>query len=110
MAKMNPMVDMEMDDEDQLDAPQPYPMSGKPKYPYGLCISLTEKELKKLDLDPSDAFVGGTIHLHAMAKITSLSAADSAPSPYSDGGPCCRLELQITDLCIESEDQENTDD
>lgn len=108
--KMHPMQSMELDDEDQMEAIQPYPMSDRPKYPYGLCISLTHKELEKLNVDPSEAVVGGIIHLHAMARITSVSASDSQASQYSDGGPQCRIELQIEDMMVESEDEENTDD
>jgi hypothetical protein len=105
-----PMVSMELDDESKLDAPQPIPMDTKPDYPYGLRICLTHEELAKLDLDPADAFVGGIIHLHALARITSVNASDSAPGPYSDGGPQCRIELQIEDMSIESEDAENDGD
>jgi hypothetical protein len=107
MAKMHPMVSMELDDEDQMDAPQPFPMDNKPRYPYGLCICLTGAEMKALDLDPGEAFVGGIVHLHALARVTSVSISDSAPSNYSDGGPQCRVELQIEDMCIEGEDVEN---
>jgi hypothetical protein len=96
-----PMVSMELDDESKIDAVQPYPMPDKPDYPYGLRICLTHEELAKLDLDPSDAFVGGIIHMHALARITSVSASDG------DSGPSCRVELQIEDMSIESEDSEN---
>jgi hypothetical protein len=107
MAKMHPMVSMEMDDEDQIDAPQPIAMPDKPRYPYGLQICLTAAEMKALDLDPSEAFVGGIVHLHALARITSVSISDNAPSEWSKGGAQCRIEMQIEDLCIESEDEEN---
>lgn len=104
-----PMVDMEMDDEDQVDQVLPIPMADKPKYPYGLSICLTSKELEKLDLDPSDAFVGGTIHLHAMARITSVSMSDREANEWSKGGPEHRIEFQIESMAIESEDEENKD-
>ena len=45
------LIDMELDDEDKLDA---FPMEVAPKrpdYPYGLRICLTHSELRKLDLD-----------------------------------------------------------
>jgi hypothetical protein len=109
MAKMNPMVSMEMDDDDKIDAPQPIAMPDKPKYPYGLQICLCGPEMKALDLDPSEAFVGGIVHLHALARITSVSINDSAPTEYGTGGPGCRIELQIEDMCIESEDEENAE-
>lgn len=74
--------------------------SGAPIYPYGLCISLTEKELEKLNLE-SDAQVGDLIHLHAMAKVTSVSQNDTSK------GLTCRVELQITALAAEDESEEN---
>jgi hypothetical protein len=99
--KMRPMVSMEMDDEDQLDAPQPYAMPDKPKFPYGLCICLTESEFQKLEIDPSEAFVGGIVHIHALGRITSISANDAG------NGSSCRVEIQLEDMCVEGEDVEN---
>ncbi len=104
MAKMMPMRSMELDDEDQFDMVPVSPGMAKPLYPYGLRITLTDKELEKMDLDHSEAFVGGIIHLHAMARITSVSENDT------DQGKCCRIELQIEDMCVESEDEENEED
>jgi hypothetical protein len=104
MAKMHPMVDMALDDEDILDMPLPYPVAQKPEYPWGLRIVLTDAEFQKLDLDPSEAFVGGIIHLHALARITSVSSNDSGD------GASSRVEMQIQSLCVESEDAENDDD
>lgn len=101
---MRTMVSMELDDEDKLDAMMPIAMSSKPDFPCGLRISLTEKELSKLDLDPDDAVVGGMVHLHAMGRITAVSATDDS------GGKCCRIEIQIEDLEIESEDDENEEE
>lgn len=97
----SPMVDMELDDEDKLDAAGPYPLPSKPDYPYGLQICLTHKEFEKLGLDPSEAFVGGIFHMHALARITSVSANDGA------SGPSCRVEAQIVSMAVESEDLEN---
>lgn len=101
---MKPIVmqSMELDDESKLDAAQPIAMDSRPDYPYGLRICLTHEELKKLDLDPADAFVGGMIHGHFMGRITSASAND-----YEGSGPSCRIEIQIESLAIESEDAEN---
>lgn len=98
---MRQMVSLELDDEDKLDAAMPIAMPSKPDYPYGLRISLTEKEFKKLKIDPADAIVGGIFHLHALARITSVSASDG------ESGQCCRVEAQIEDMEIESEDEEN---
>ncbi len=101
---MHVMKSMELDDEQKLDAVQPIPMPDKPDYPYGLRITLTEKELKKLDLDPEEACIDGIVHLHALARITSVSR-DSV----NKGEERCRVELQIEDLAIEGEDAENED-
>lgn len=98
------MSDMEMDDEDQLDAVMPIAMPEKARYPYGLRICLTEKEFEKLGLDPRDATVGGICHGHFLARVTDVHANES------DSGSSCRVELQIEDLAIESEDEEDEED
>lgn len=103
MAKVAVMRSMELSDEEKLDVAAPIAMADRPDYPYGLRICLTMDELEKLELDPSDAVVGGTVHLHAMGRITSVSSSDG------ETGPSCRVEIQIEDLAIESEDAENDD-
>ena len=100
---LRPMTSMELDDEDSLDACCPMPMPCKPDYPYGLKITLTDKELEKLKIDHADAFVGGTFHGHFMARITSVSADEGSDGKHS------RLEAQIEDLSIESESEEDED-
>ncbi len=72
-------------------------------YPYGLRICLTEKELAKLELPQDEAVEGGIFHGHFLARITSISKNDGPE------GECCRVEAQIEDLAIESEDAENED-
>ena len=99
------MVSLELDDEDQFDACIA-PGCERPKYPYGLRISLTEREMEKLRIDPSCAFVGGMCHLHAMARVTAVSQNQSEDMD-GDAQENWRLELQIEDMCIESEDEEN---
>lgn len=94
------MQSMELGDEDKLDACLPMPCA-MPDFPYGLRITLSEKEFAKLELDPSDAVVGGIFHGHFLARITAVSAEQR------DGGNSCRVEAQIEDLMIESEDDEN---
>jgi hypothetical protein len=95
------MTSMELDDEEKLDAFQPIP-APKPDYPYGLRIVLTNAELCKLNLDSSDAFVGGILHGHFLGTITSVSSLQN-----TEGEDCARVEVQITALTIESEDEEN---
>ena len=91
------MTSMEFDDEDQLDAIMPIPMPEKPKYPFGLRICLTEKELDKLGLEP-DCDVGDIIDLRAFARVTSVSSNE-----MEGGKCCCRVELQIVSMSVEDE-------
>lgn len=100
MAQTIKMQSMELDDDDKLDACTPMPCE-KPDFPYGLRISLTEKELSKMGLDPAEATTGGLVHGHFMGRITSVS------TEQRDGEDRCRVEIQIEDLAIESEDLEN---
>jgi len=90
------MVDMEMDDEDSLDAIMPYSMADKPRYPYGLQICLCEKELDKLGLEP-DCQIGDVIDLRCFAVVTSVSMNSS------ESGDHCRVELQIQKMALENE-------
>lgn len=96
---MGDLVDMEMDDEDKLDAIMPIKMSDKPEYPYGLTISLTDKEFDKLGLDPTSGILGGFVTGNFVGKVTHMSISKS------DGGDgCCRCEIQIQQLCIDCDD------
>lgn len=72
------------------------------RYPYGLCISLTQDDLAKLDLD-SDCEIGDMIHMFAMGKVTSISKSANASAKDDN----CRIEIQITHLGLEDEDHEN---
>jgi hypothetical protein len=73
----------------------------QPIYPYGLCINLDEETIKKLKLDTDDCEVGSTIHICCMATVT-----DFGQRKMNDGVNR-RIELQITDLALENEDEEN---
>jgi len=84
--------------EERLDSVAPaYP---RDIYPYGLCISLCEEELKKLDLS-GDVDAGDLIHMHAIGKVTSVSKRDT------DDGQKVRVEIQITHLALEDEAHED---
>jgi hypothetical protein len=91
------MLSLEYDDEDTLDAPCPEPLKDKPRYPYGTRICLTEKELKKLDLEP-DCDVGDVIDMRCFGRVTSKSEDERA-----DGEKCCRIEIQIEEIALEDE-------
>jgi hypothetical protein len=97
------LIDMEMDDEDSLDAPQPFPMADRPRYPYGLRICLCDSELAKLNLD-ADCNVGDMIDLRCFAVVTSVSKNETA------GGSQSRVELQITRMAVEDELTESEND
>ncbi len=102
---LQPMVSLELDDEEQEDAVMPMPMADKPKYPYGTRICLTTPELEKLGISADEAFVGGIFHLHALAEITCVSKNE-----MQDGTCCERIEATITHMMVvESEDKENAD-
>lgn len=93
MAKSGKMVDMELDDEASMDACMPFPMSKKPRYPYGLQICLHDAELKKLKLDVPR--IGDTIELRAFAEVTCTSNENGV-----------RVELQIQQMAVENEAEE----
>ena len=79
-----------------------------PTYPYGLCISLNEEDLAKLGITGELPEVGEMVHLAAMAKVTSVSESEREDT----GGiktKCCRIELQITHLATEYEDDEEAE-
>jgi hypothetical protein len=98
-----PLVDMENDDETKIDTA--YPIDGpsmKPKapdYPWGLRISLTHRELKKLGLE-ADCSPGDMIDLRCFATVRSVSK-----NTGSDGETCC-VELQIEKMSAEDEMKE----
>lgn len=106
MAHIKHMVDMARSPE-KVQETQSMPAAvaaDQPVYPYGLSISLGKDELEKLGVDHADWQVGDIFHLHALAKVTSVSSHET------EGGESCRVELQITHLSGESEDAENEDD
>ena len=93
------LVDMELDDESTLDMAVPE-IAKKPDYPWGLRISLTEKELAKLGLD-ADCDIGDMIDLRAFAVVTSVSK-----NKRDDGDESVRVELQIEKMAAENELEE----
>jgi hypothetical protein len=101
MHKLENMVDMARTPRETDESPAESIESSMPVYPYGLAISFGEDELEKLGVDYSDWSVGDHFHLHALAKITSISERET------EGGNCCRVELQIVALSGENEEEEN---
>ena len=76
------------------------PSSYEPVYPYGLSISLCNDELEKLNLSTEHAQVGDHILMECIAKVTSISMNDTAEGKRS------RVELTLTHIAVESEDEE----
>ena len=89
---MAKMVDLELDDEDKLDAIMPMPMA-KPDYPFGLRICLCGPEMGKLKLDPTDVKIGDYLDIRAFGEITSVSRE--------------RVEIQLQRMSVENETDEN---
>ena len=110
MAHFAKMIDMAKTPEQvnkEVDNMRPAPPASAtsiadnlPKYPYGLCITIENEQLDKMRID-GDCEVGDMIHLCAMAKVTNVSAREK------EGGDVDRrIELQITHLASENEDEE----
>lgn len=104
MERIPAMVDMKRSPKEKVEvAESTSPVADNiPDYPWGLSISLCEEELEKLGIDPENLGVGDILHMHALMKITSVSSSENEHT-----GKCCRVELQITHMSGEEEDQEN---
>lgn len=66
-----------------------------PEYPYGLRISLDEKSIKKLGIDPQGIKIGTETKIKAMAEVVAVSM-----DKRSDGEDSQRIELQITKMSV----------
>jgi hypothetical protein len=70
-------------------------------YPYGLSICFTNAELEKLDLDACDVEVGDMVHLHCLAKVTSVSQTEV------NGEKQSRIEMVLAHIAAEDEGEED---
>lgn len=96
--KIPAMIDMSATPKEIQEITNPSP----PRYPWGLSISLCQDELDKLGLLDEELCVGDMLHLHCLAKVTSVSSNET------EDGSHCRVELQITHMTgTEDEDEEN---
>lgn len=95
------MIDLAMSPDEARDFAVPS-FSDQPRYPYGLCISFTEKELEKLDLPFDEICVGDIVHMHCFAVVTSKSSNET-----QDGKSNQRVELQIEKIAAEDEAEED---
>jgi hypothetical protein len=93
---------MELTDEEKLDAmPSLAPaLKDQPDYPWGLRISLTDREFAKLGIKPPKS-TDEVIDIRALCAVRSVSTDKTA-----DGKECCRVELQIEKLALENENDE----
>lgn len=75
----------------------------EPEFPWGLSLSFDEEVMDKLGIDEMPG-VGDMCHMMAMAKVTSVSENEM----MVNGKPkkCRRIEMQITDLGVENENEE----
>jgi hypothetical protein len=103
MARFSAMTDMARDQEDVKEDLQPM-TSKAATYPYELCISFNDEIMQKLGIGEMPT-VGDMIHLAAMAKVTSVSEREIEKADGTKE-PCRRVELQITHLATENEDDE----
>jgi hypothetical protein len=82
-----------------------YPMDSTEPYPYGLSLSLDDESLEKLGIDIGDYSVGDELELHAKVKVRSLRQSESTTS-----GKDRSMDLQVTDMCLESPESEDDGD
>lgn len=97
VSRIPAMADMSMSQKEKEEVQNPSP----PQYPYGLCISLCQDELEKLGLSAEELGVGDMIHLHSLAKVTSVSSYDS------ENGSHQRVELVLAYISAEDEEEED---
>jgi hypothetical protein len=98
MAKTPEQINKEVDDSRPASERSATSVADNlPKYPYGLCITIENEQLDKLDLD-GDCDIGDTIHFCVEAKVTSVSAREK------EKGEDKHIELQITHIATEGEE------
>lgn len=108
MARFSAMVDMGKTAEEvkeEIEERSGGPEASTSVYPYGLCLALTEEELDKLGIGDELPNRGDMIHIAAMAKVTAVSENENE---MTDGSKKVRrrVELQITHIALENEDEE----
>ncbi len=76
-------------------------MAERPEYPYGLCIRLGKEEIAKLGLKAPT--IGDAFDIDAKCVVKSMSAS------AGEGGDYMSIELQITDMELESDAEDKKD-
>jgi beta-lactam-binding protein with PASTA domain len=80
---------------------KPMAVGGRDEYPYGLRITLDKATLKKLGLKLSSFDVEQCVEIKAYGHVKSLRSSQG-----TDFDSDTSLEIQITDLAIEPEDDD----
>lgn len=104
LEKLPAMVNMANTPEEKeeiAETSQPI-AANQPNYPWGLSISLCNKELDKLGIDVDNVNVNDIFHLHCFAVVTSKSS-----NQVQGTEPNSRIELQITHIAAEDEGEED---
>ena len=99
MASWHKYINMELSDDDKIDMICPVGRPNQADFPPGLRICLTERELEMLGLE-DDCELGDCIHLFCFAEVQAVTKRDGR----------CSVELQITDMSAEDENDEDADD
>jgi hypothetical protein len=89
--------------EEVIAEPSPEKYEG-PRYPWGLCMSLSQDEIKKLGIDFESIDVGSAVQIAGVANVTSKSSNES-----DKGEPTQRIELQVTHLSVDPGTQTEKD-
>ncbi len=89
-------VNMELDDEEKLDALMPMPMA-RPDYPCGLKLCFDRISCKKLDLDEMPK-VGELLDMRCFMEVMNVSDGP--------GGPCFEAQITMIRSPVENEDTE----
>lgn len=98
------LVDLELDDEDKIDTMCAPACMDLPDYPWGTKITLTHRELEKLNLDIGDCAIGDLVDMRCFGVVTSIS------SNRGPMGPEDRVEIQIQKMAVENEETEDEDE
>jgi hypothetical protein len=102
MAHFSPMIDMAKAPAEPMKIPEiKADKPSAPIYPYGLTLRFDKETLEKIGCSTTDLpSPGEMIHLCALAVVTHVSKPPNNPDLVS-------VELQISHLACESEDEEN---
>lgn len=73
----------------------------RPEYPYGLCLRLGKEEMAKLGIKGLPS-VGDAFMIEAKSVVKTVSAS------AGEGGDYASVELQITDLGLDSDSEDKT--